>query len=171
MRRRAFLALVVAAVVGGAAGLAANPERLLPTKPIDAKLKSPDGEKIRLSDFRGQPLLLELWATWCQPCREQARIVADLEGELTERHVAVLAVNQGEKDDVVEKFLADHPSHAPVALDRYQEISAKLAVGELPAIAVLDEQGNVVGVRLGLTSSNEILAMLDETGTAHPPAP
>lgn len=129
-------------------------------KPLDAKLQRPEGGRLRLGELRGQPLLLDLWATWCLPCQEQSRILHALDDELADRNVAVLSVNQGESPQVVLDFVADHPSDFPAALDRGQIVSRLLDVGELPALALLDAEGKVVGVRLGLTQKPDVLELL-----------
>ncbi|HVF59813.1 MAG TPA: TlpA disulfide reductase family protein [Thermoanaerobaculia bacterium] len=160
-RRRAPAALVLAmtAAALGAAAVSAAPA---PAKPLEAKLDRLEGGKLKLSELRGQPVLLELWATWCMPCREQAEIVRELAAELAGRSVAVLAVNQGEGDKVVQKYLAEHPSHYPVVLDRWQVVSAHLQVNELPALVLLDRDGKVAGLRLGLTRRDDLLSLLRE---------
>jgi cytochrome c biogenesis protein CcmG, thiol:disulfide interchange protein DsbE len=130
-------------------------------KTVEAKLERLEGGRLRLSELRGAPLLLELWATWCLPCRDQARILHDLTDELTARGIAVLSVDEGESDKVVRRFLADHPGDFPVALDRLQLLADALGVGELPALALLDAGGELVELRPGLTRRDELLAMLD----------
>lgn len=131
-------------------------------KPLEARLHRLEGGRLRLSQLRGQPVLLELWATWCQPCREQARIIRDLDSELDRRSVRVLEVNQGEGDQVVDEFVARNPSDHTVVLDRGQLVSRLLEIEELPAIALLDRGGTVVGVRSGVTQRGELLQLLAE---------
>jgi len=132
----------------------------LPSKPLEAKLERLSGERFRLSELRGRPLLLELWATWCLPCQEQARIVGELADELAARGVAVLALSQGEEADTVRPFVERQPSHFPVALDRRQLVSAALDIGELPALVLLDAAGKPLAVRLGLTQRPDLLSLL-----------
>lgn len=129
-------------------------------EPVDAKLQSLDGGKLKLSDRRGAPLLLKLWATWCLPCREQAAVLHELSGELEQRGIAVLAVDMGEAKGLVEKFLADEPSDHPVALDRGQVLARLFEIPELPALVLLDAEGRVVGVRRGLARRDDVLALL-----------
>ena len=131
-------------------------------EPFEAKLQRLEGGKIRLEELRGAPVLLELWTTWCLPCREQARIVHELGAELVARDVVVLSVNQGEARVVVEEFVEDQPSAATVTLDQRQVIASRLGIGELPALVLLDRDGAVVAVRQGLTSPDGIVALLDE---------
>jgi len=151
------LVLALAPAFGIAADRAADP---LGGKPLNAKLERLDGGKLKLSDLTGQPLLLELWATWCGPCRRQSEIVLGLEEELAARGIAVLAVNEGETSDLVESFVADHPGPFPVALDRWQAVATRLSIGDLPALVLLDASGRVAGIRSGLTERDELLALL-----------
>jgi thiol-disulfide isomerase/thioredoxin len=132
----------------------------LGSKPLDGKLETMEGDNIRLSKLRGQPILLELWATWCLPCRAQAEIVGDLSEEFSRRGIRVFSVNEGEERPLVEKFLADSPSHYPVVLDRWQVVANQLEVGMLPALVLLDEKGVVVALRHGVTLREDVLAML-----------
>jgi cytochrome c biogenesis protein CcmG, thiol:disulfide interchange protein DsbE len=159
------LAVAIVAAAGAGSAVAAEAPGMAPSgavgKSLEAKLERLEGERLRLSELRGAPLLLELWATWCLPCQDQARILADLAAELSGRGIAVLAVDEGESDKVVRRFLAAHPSHFPVALDRLQVVADQLGVGELPALALLDADGKVVDLRLGLTQRDDILTLID----------
>jgi len=156
--------LAVAALVVLGAGLAPGPAAGAADSadPVDAKLVAFGGAKMKLSDLRGQPLLLKLWATWCLPCREQARILHELAPELESRGVAVLAVDLGEAKGVVERFLADEPSAYPVALDRGQVLARLFDVPELPALVHLDAEGRLVGVHRGLAQREDVLSLLGD---------
>ena len=162
-------ALSIAPAGGAPAGL--RDAASLPARPIDAKLERLEGGRLRLSELRGRPVLLDLWATWCLPCRDQARIVHEAADELTARSVEVLAVNQGEREKLVREFVAANPSRFPVVLDPLQTLGARLDVGELPALVLLDRDGRVVAVREGLTKRPELLALLEEGDGGGPAAP
>jgi hypothetical protein len=92
---------------------------------------------------------------------EQAEILHALGPELAERGVSVLAVDVGEERSVVEAFVAGRAGTFPVLLDRRQVVPRQVDIGELPALVLLDGDGRVAGVRLGLTGREEVLAMLD----------
>jgi peroxiredoxin len=147
-------------------GAAATSIPAAAAEPIDVKLERLEGGKMRLSDLRGEPVLLELWATWCLPCQDQARILHDLRDELERRGVAVLAVNVGEPEKVARAFVADHPSDFPVVFDPWQKIPGMLEVAELPALALLDRTGAVAEVSLGLVQREELLTLLDSVAPA-----
>jgi thioredoxin-like negative regulator of GroEL len=129
-------------------------------KPLDAKLQRLDGTKVTLAELRGTPVLLDLWATWCLPCREQAEILRGMEAQLAERGVHVFAVNVAEEESLVATFLGREPSHYPVLLDRRQTIATRLQLGELPALVLLAPDGTVAGSVLGLSRSEQVLDLL-----------
>jgi thiol-disulfide isomerase/thioredoxin len=135
-------------------------------EPLDAAFDRLEGGKLRLSEVRGGTILLELWATWCTPCKEQARILEELLPELSERGVSVLAVNIGEKPKVVSGYLEEHPKSVPVLLDRPQVLARLLDIAELPVLALLDADGRVAGVHLGLAQREEILDLLQSVERA-----
>lgn len=166
MRGGSIAPAVVLALLAGTAALphlalAASREASRSSKPLEAKLRTLEGDKVRLSEYRGEPILLELWATWCQPCRQQAEILRDLAPELQKLEIAVLAVDQGEEEEVVQSFLSEHPSHAPVLLDRWQRVATQLEVGELPALVLLRPDGSVAALHLGVTSKEDLLESIE----------
>lgn len=136
-------------------------------KPLDAKLRDLDGGKVKLADLRGTPVLLELWATWCQPCRQQAEVVEGLAETFDERGIAVYAVNVGEEREKVEQHLEREPNANLVLLDRLQTIPTRLELVELPALVLLDADGVVAATAVGLTGREEVMTMLDRL--ASPP--
>lgn len=132
----------------------------LGSKPLEGKLESIEGDKVRLSNLQGDPILLELWATWCLPCRAQAKIVDELSEEFSRRGIRVFSVNQGEERPLVEKFLADKPSRYPVILDRLHVVANQLEVGRLPTLVLLDQNGLVVAMHSGFAPRGNVLDML-----------
>jgi thiol-disulfide isomerase/thioredoxin len=139
-------------------------------EPLDASLRRLDGTSEKLSQLRGQRLLLDLWATWCEPCRTQAEIVRDLGGELERLGIEVLAVNVGESPKTVERFLAGNPAHARVLLDRGQLVAKRLDIGALPALVLLREDGTVAAVREGVVQREELAKLLLKAFAATPTA-
>lgn len=131
-------------------------------KPLDAKLGRLEGGKVKLSELRGQPLLLKLWATWCIPCRQQAEILDSLEGVLTERGIATYAVDVGEKNDAVRGFLGRNPSRFPVLLDKYLVLNSKLKVRSLPTLVLLRADGTVAATAVGVTPRERVIELLDQ---------
>src|SRR5687768_4345756 len=65
----------------------------------DFSLNTPGGETIRLADLRGQAILVNLWATWCPPCREEMQSIEEVYQEYRDEGFTVLAVNMAYQDD------------------------------------------------------------------------
>lgn len=79
-----------------------------PLSVADLTFTGPDGQPMRLSDFRGRTVLLNLWATWCVPCRLEMPALDRLQGQLGSKDFQVVAVNLDTKDpDKPKRFLQD----------------------------------------------------------------
>jgi thiol-disulfide isomerase/thioredoxin len=100
-----------------------------------------DGQGMELADLRGQPVVLNFWASWCGPCRlEMPELV-----ELHERDpdVVVLAINVREELAVVEPFAAEFHMTMPVVLDKEGQLQRMYAVLGLPVTIFIDPDGIV----------------------------
>lgn len=108
----------------------------------DLAFSDPEGETIRLSDFEGQPLLVNLWATWCPPCiREMPTLDALAERE--ESALKVLTVSQDlQGAEVVEPFFAENSfDHLEQWLDEENAMMMALAADTLPITVLYDSDG------------------------------
>lgn len=123
-----------------------------------------DGETIALSDFRGQVVLLNFWATWCGPCREE---MADFESIYRQRRDAglvVLAVNAYESPTQVRAFVDEFGLSFPVVLDPTGAINSELyrsAIVGYPTSLLIDRQGVIVKRFPGTVRAAELLEALD----------
>lgn len=95
-------------------------------------------ERVALSDFRGQPVILNFWATWCVPCRTE---MPDLQEAHDREGVVVLAVNWQETEGVVQDFLDEFELTFPTALDREGRVREHYGVVGLPATFFIDPEG------------------------------
>ena len=108
----------------------------------DFELVDVDGEKHRLSDYRGKPLIINFWATWCPPCREEMPSMNRAWRKVKD-DIAMLAINVGEDEDTIFIFSADYPIDFPVLLDRSGAVIKQWPVKGLPTTFVLDREGNI----------------------------
>jgi thiol-disulfide isomerase/thioredoxin len=156
-------------VLGATTGHAAEGPKPVPeryrVKPLEAKLKHLEKGSTRLSELRGKPVLLKLWATWCEPCRDQDKVLDSLQSEFTKRGVQVVAIDEGENPAKVRDFLAKTPSSFPVLLDPYQSLPRLLGVEALPYLATLRSDGSVAALFEGLLPAEGVLQMLDDAAT------
>ncbi len=105
----------------------------------ELSLKGPDGASVRLASLRGQPLVLHLWATWCEPCREELPDLLDLAEAGNPR---ILAVSLDPRWEPVRRFLAGSVPRAVLLADGAQ-VSSKLDVSRLPVTFILDASGRI----------------------------
>lgn len=141
MRRRQFL---ISTLLLAAAGRAAAQQPLKPwagvvTPPLE--LADLDGKTHRLADYRGKAVLLNFWASWCAPCREEMPSIERLRAQLAGRPFAVLAVNVGESADAARAFAATMPLGFPLLLDRDTRASRAWGARVLPATYLVGPDG------------------------------
>jgi thiol-disulfide isomerase/thioredoxin len=95
-------------------------------------------------------VLLNFWATWCVPCREEMPALETLARELAPRGLAVVGVNFKESRAEVQAFVREHALRFPMLLDADGRTSQLYQVFALPATFVVDRRGNLVGTVLGI---------------------
>lgn len=121
----------------------------------------PDGNRLRMASFRGKPLLLNFWATWCPPCVEELPLLSRFYKENESRgwQVLGLAVDQLEP---VKRFLGNTPVLFPVALAGADGIGLGKSLGNLsgglPFTVVLSSAGLVAHRKMGKITSENLLA-------------
>ncbi len=112
-------------------------------------LESLDGKKVDLLDYRGNVVLVNFWATWCPPCREEMPMFEKIQQEYKDKKVRIVAVNM----DTNESALKDYLSKNPFSFDVYkgnEEILKTLGISGFPTSYLLDKDGKVCKVRLGI---------------------
>ena len=106
------------------------------------------GETVRLSNFRGQVVFVNMWATWCQPCRREFPAFEAFSAQQTD--VVVLAVDQGDSASGIQTFLDEVGAHhIQVLLDKDLQVSSLYTADFLPSTFVIDQSGRVAAFHLG----------------------
>jgi thiol-disulfide isomerase/thioredoxin len=98
----------------------------------------------RLSDYAGKVLVVNFWASWCVPCREELPSMNRAAKKLAELPVAWIAVNVGEDREAVAAFRADYPIDFSVLLDATGEVSRSWRVTGMPTTYIIDPRGYLV---------------------------
>ncbi|MFZ2361452.1 MAG: TlpA disulfide reductase family protein [Anaerolineae bacterium] len=115
------------------------------------------GDAFDLADLRGQPVVLNFWASWCGPCRAEMPELQRLHERLGEAGVVVLGVNQGESPQTAAAFLQALGLDFPVALDQRTGVSQQYLVNSLPTTFFIDRDGVIRSTFIG-PMSDAVLA-------------
>lgn len=137
------------------------PERGLPIG--DFELTQLDGEKVRLSDFRETPVVINFWASWCEPCKKEMPVFEAVYSEQPEEFV-ILAVNPDEGRDTAEKFAGSLGLTFPILLDENQDMQKQLMVRGLPTTFFVDAEGVLRAQHVGELNRQLFLDYLAKIG-------
>lgn len=110
----------------------------------DFELKQLDGQTVKLSDYRGKTVMLNFWATWCPPCREEMPHMQQFHTENEKDGVVILGVNATSTEisvPVVDSWLKEWGITFPIVLDEQGEVIKTYRVNSYPATFVIDGDG------------------------------
>jgi peroxiredoxin/outer membrane lipoprotein-sorting protein len=122
------------------------------------------GHEVARSSFQGKPVLVNFWATWCAPCREQMPKIQEIQRALADKGLVVLAINHGEPPDVARKYIDEHLYSFRVLLDRDKAIAGMFSVSALPALFLIDRDGNVRAQYNGYNKDLDLREVLRKIG-------
>jgi peroxiredoxin len=107
------------------------------------ELADPEGRKYRLADFRGQVVLVNFWATWCEPCRDEMPSMQRLKRRFDGKPFAVVAVNVGESEARIGEFLQKLPLDFVILRDHSSAAMKAWGARGLPASFIVGRDGRV----------------------------
>jgi thiol-disulfide isomerase/thioredoxin len=152
LSRRALLAVLAtaAAMPRALAGDITNFKLTTPPIPAPELLFSDaDGQPVSLSDFRGRPVLLNIWATWCKPCIAEMPALVRLQMALPDLFVLPVSMDRGGAKVVQEFYDAQKINSFPVLLERELSVRRQLKPRGLPLSLLINREGFELGRALG----------------------
>ena len=157
------VALVISLAGTRSQGSSAQPDPVAPGFTLTA-LGDPS-QHITLSQYQGKPLIVNFWASWCQPCVEEAPSLNQLQRRIAPLGGTILGVNVGVDDgeDTYEKFLSDYHIDFPTYRDSTEKLAASYGTTAYPETYVIDRQGRLDRKIVGPQdwTSPEMMAYLD----------
>ncbi|WP_379127267.1 redoxin domain-containing protein [Paenibacillus sp. sgz500958] len=157
IRRRVAWLVVIVVVVSSVIVVwesVRNPHKTLSGR-IQVGATAPDfaattvnGEKVRLSDYKGKKILLNFWASWCKPCVQEMPLLNEIH-LASGSQVETLFINVGESKGTVLEYLKDHQFSFPASIDVTGKISTAFGVTALPATFIINEEGSIRNIILG----------------------
>src|SRR5210317_2070481 len=118
-------------------------------------LKSMTGKNMKLSEMTGNVVLINFWASWCGPCREEMPLLNALHKKYEPLGFSVLGINVEENVDAARGFMKDFPVDFPVLLDNTNQVSQRYQVIAMPTTVVVDRDGNIRYLHQGYKSGDE----------------
>ncbi|HZD21706.1 MAG TPA: TlpA disulfide reductase family protein [Burkholderiales bacterium] len=167
MNKRAVIAFVVAALVAAGLGIYFGTQhtdskapfaRAARPRPVpELRFNDAEGRAHTLADFRGKVVLLNIWATWCDPCREEMPALDRLQAQLGGERFQVVAVSVDEQGQAIaRKFYARTGIKAlPLYIDPTAKAAFTVDAAGLPASLLIDRQGREIGRHLGAVKWDE----------------
>jgi len=117
----------------------------------DFELKTTSGDTLKLSDYRGQAVLVNLWATWCPPCRAEMKSIEKIYSEYKDQGFTVLSVNMTYQDDPLKvmPFVIEQGLTYPILLDETGDVANMYQMRSLPTSFFIDRKGSITEVVIG----------------------
>ncbi|MCE9572182.1 MAG: TlpA family protein disulfide reductase [Deltaproteobacteria bacterium] len=113
--------------------------------PAGASLLDASGARFEvLAKYRGQPVVLDFWASWCKECKTSVPTVSRLADAFTPQGVVVLGVNVGDDAATAARSAAELGIRYPIALDPELEFATRMGASQLPLVVVVGRDGTIV---------------------------
>ena len=147
---------ILAIVVGLSILIYIPASALEPDQPVpDFTLKSMSGDNLRLEELRGQVVLINFWASWCGPCRQEMPVLQKIHDRYEKLGFTVLGVNVDEQPEKARRIVDRLTLDFPLLLDTNQTVSEAYQVNAMPFTVLVDRNGTVRYVHRGYKPGDE----------------
>lgn len=158
-----ILSLLISVILfAGSAGFAMGQIPKSPIKAIDFTLTDINGKSHTLSAYKDKIVMLNFWASWCPPCREEMPSMQKMYDNWDKNKFILLAVNVDEGREKVKEFAKKNSYTFPILIDSDRMVSKKYEVSGIPTTYLIDEKGRILQRVVGSRhwSSEEIQRMI-----------
>ena len=146
------------------AGKKAGPQIGAAAMPFE--LKTLDGESISLTSFRGKPLVMNFFASWCDPCREEMPLINDLAAKAATDDYSILAVAVEDSRSAVTQYAKESKLIFPIALDLNSTVKRAYRIFGPPATFFVDRKGTIRDIIIGPLTPERASTALKKAGIA-----
>lgn len=138
-------------------------KRLVP----DFTLEDEEGNNVSLSDYRGKVVILNFWASWCPPCKEEMPEFKELNSKIKDSSDAILLTinltdGQRETKDIALKFLKDNNYDFKVLFDEEDKVASIFGIQAIPTTIIIDRAGYEYKSIKGATTKEMVLSLINE---------
>jgi peroxiredoxin len=144
---RLLALLLLLLLLSACAGETGKPEVGRPAP--DFAFTTLDGRNVRLSELRGKVVFVNLWATWCPPCREEIPSMVALYSRFREQGLEILAVSEDREAEPVRRFMRQYGISFPVGLDAERKVYQLYRATGVPETHLIDKRGVLQASQLG----------------------
>ena len=142
---------IVAALVLALPAVATAPSGPAPTFTLPSKA----GSDVSLAQYKGQVVMLNFWASWCGPCRQEMPLLEDIYKKYNKLGFTLIGVNVEPDSKAADDWLKQTPVTFPVLYDRKSEVSQKYDVSGMPSTVIIDRKGNLRYLHHGYKPGDE----------------
>lgn len=154
--KRLFSISIVLAVTFFSVTVWSARSSLLDQAAPDFTLKSHSGANIKLSEHRGEVVMINFWASWCGPCRQEMPLLDQLYGKYNPMGFTLFGVNVEEDSQAAKSMLSDLGVDFPILFDTENQVSEDYDVDAMPTTVIVDRNGKVHFVHRGYKPGDEL---------------
>ncbi len=165
----AVVGLAVALSVAGLLIMQGSAKNELPANSSGAREAAPnfelvllDGKRFQLSDYKGKPVLINFFASWCLPCREEMPVLEKIVGAYEPKGVVFVGIAVDDTEEKMKDFIARYKVTFPVGLDKTADIQKSFGLYGIPTTYFIDQEGMINYFHSGAVTEDLLEHELDK---------